>query len=171
MPPIGWGPLIIREYIWSGIKKTFTFWVNGIERIRVRMEWSFRWRRQWSALSRENLNGEKIQPADSEVCWTSTHSGGTRGCKGFGAIPGMVTSCLLLKPSHRLLPFLKQPLSDPCSSSPCLPNSSSSFKSQFWYIPTPEIPWTSFFFCITWLAIYLTCSESILSLTLTMLFL
>lgn len=118
MPPIGWGPLIIREYIWSGIKKTFTFWVNGIERIRVRMGWSFRWRCQWSALSREKLNGEKIQPADSEVCWTSTHSGGTRGCKGFGAIPGMVTSHLLLKPSHRLLPFLKQPLSDPCSSSP-----------------------------------------------------
>lgn len=169
MPPIGWGLLIIREYIWSGIKKTFTFWVNGIERIRVRMGCSFRRRCQWSALSREILNGEKVQPADAEVGWTSSHSGGTQGCKGFGAIPGMVRACLLLKPSHRLLPFLKQPLSDPCSSSPRLPNPSSTFKSQFWYIPTPEIPRISF--SMTWLAIYLTCSESILSLTLTMLFL
>lgn len=128
MPPIGRGPLIIREYIWSGIKKTFTFWVNGIERITVRMGCSCRRRCQWSALSRENLNGEKIQPADAEVGCTSSHSGGTQGCKGFGAIPGMVRACPLLKPSHRLLPFLKQPLSDPCSSSPRLPNPSSTFK-------------------------------------------
>lgn len=167
MTPVGWGPLIIRESIWSGIKKTFTLWVNGIERIRVGTGWAFRWRCQWSALSRENLSDAG---PDAEVCRTSTHSGGNRGCKGFGAIPGMVTPPLLLKPSRVLLPLLKWPLSVRLLPS-CLPNSSSSFKTQFWYMPTPEIPWASFSFSITWLAIFLTCSESILSLTLSMLFL
>lgn len=128
------------EYIWSGIKKTFTFWVNGIERIR-----GFGWDAPLGGGVSEVLwvrNPEWWEGPASRcrVGWTSSHSGGTQGVKALGQfLECRVRACLLLKPSHRLLPFLKAATVWSMLFPPlvCL-IPPSTFKSQFWYIPTPQ---------------------------------